>query len=84
VISVRAKRHFALLVGCGALSAAILAQPASASFHLMKIREVYPGSAAAPTSDFVVLQMTAAGENFVNGHPITLYGAAGRSARRCR
>jgi hypothetical protein len=77
VTSPRAKRLFALLIGCVALSAAILAQPASASFHLMKIREVFPGSVAAPNSDFVVLQMTSAGENFVNGHEITLYGATG-------
>ncbi|MGZ8666389.1 MAG: hypothetical protein ACXWZM_04690 [Solirubrobacterales bacterium] len=59
------------------MSAAILVPPASASFHLMKIREVYPGSSAAPGSDFVVLQMTSSGQNFVNGHEITLYGAAG-------
>ncbi len=77
MISPRAKRLFALLAGCGALSAAILAPPASASFHLMKIREVYPGSTAAPNSGFVVLQMTASGQNFVSGHPITLYDAAG-------
>ena len=55
----------------------MLAAPASATFHLMKIREVYPGSAAAPNSDYVVLQMTASGQNFVNGHEITLYGAGG-------
>jgi hypothetical protein len=77
VLSSRARRLFILLAGCGALSAAILAPPAFASFHLMKIREVYPGSAAAPGSDFVVLQMTSSGQNFVNGHPITFYDATG-------
>ncbi len=55
----------------------MLAAPASATFHLMKIREVYPGSAAAPNSDYVVLQMTASGQNFVNGREVTLYGAGG-------
>jgi hypothetical protein len=54
-----------------------LATPALATFHLMKIREVYPGSLAATTSDYVVLQMTASGQHFVNGHPITIYNAAG-------
>ena len=67
-----------VLVAAGAaLSAAVSVSPASASFHLMKVREVYPGSVAASSSDYVVLQMTAQGQNFVNGHKITLYNAAG-------
>jgi hypothetical protein len=77
VLPLRAKRLFALLAGSCALAAAFFAPPASAIFHLMKVREVYPGSAAAPTSDFVVLQMTSSGQNFVGGHEITTYGASG-------
>ena len=77
MLSSRAKRLITLLAGCTALSAALFAPSASASFHLMKIREVYAGSAAAPSSDFVVLQMTSSGQIFVGGHPITLYDAAG-------
>ena len=77
MLSRRAKRLLSAIAGCVALCTAVLAQPAQASFHLMKIREVYPGSAAAPTSDFVVLQMTSSGQIFVSGHPITIYDAAG-------
>ncbi|HSR93223.1 MAG TPA: hypothetical protein VLK56_00015 [Solirubrobacterales bacterium] len=50
---------------------------ARATFHLMSIREVYAGSAAAPQSSYVELQMYAAGQNHVGGHAVTLYNAAG-------
>jgi hypothetical protein len=55
----------------------LLAVPASAqaSFHLMKIREVYVGDTAHPNSEYVVLQMYASGQNFVNGHKLTEYGS---------
>jgi len=43
-----------------------LAPPvADATFHLMRIREVYPGSAANPGAEYVELQMYASGQNFV-------------------
>lgn len=51
--------------------------PASATFHLMQIREVYPGSAAAPEADYVELQMWASGQNHVEGHVLRSYDAAG-------
>lgn len=51
--------------------------PAIASFHLMKIVEVFPGTAASPNAQYVVLQMYAAGQTFVGGHSIILYNAAG-------
>jgi hypothetical protein len=53
------------------------AAPALATFHLMQIREVYPGSSAAPEADYVELQMWASGQNHVEGHVLRSYDAAG-------
>ena len=60
---------------------AVLAAPASAqaNFHLMKVREVYPGSVANPGAEYVVLQMYAAGQNVVSGHKLTVYDPCGFS-----
>jgi hypothetical protein len=58
----------AALAAC--LAAALLAPAANASFHLNRIREIHAG---AGTGDYVELQSTAAGENFVVGQQITTY-----------
>ncbi len=60
-----------------AVLAAGLAAPASATFHLMKVVEVFRGTAAAPNAQYVVLQMYAAGQNLVGGHSVFVYDAAG-------
>jgi hypothetical protein len=54
-----------------------VAPQARATFHLVSIREVHPGSAAAPQSSYVELQMYSGGQNFVKGHAVKLYNAAG-------
>jgi hypothetical protein len=70
-------RGFAVAVA-GALALLLLAaQPALATFHEMMIREVYPGSAAHPGSQYVELQMWAPGQNFVGGHQVGIYDATG-------
>ncbi len=74
---IRGAKRIACLAGSFLVLLGALAGPASASFHLIRIREVYPGSLAAPSSDYVVLQFTASGQNQVKTHPITLYNAAG-------
>ena len=51
--------------------------PALATFHLMKVVEVFPGTAASPSAQYVVIQMYAAGQNFVSGHAITVFNGAG-------
>jgi hypothetical protein len=62
----------------GTLAAALVWAPtAQATFHLIKIREVYPGSTAYPASGYVELQMYASGQNLVSGHAVTIYDAAG-------
>lgn len=53
------------------------APPAAATFHEMSIREVYLGSTANPGSEYVELQMWAAGQNLVDGHSIAFYNASG-------
>jgi len=63
-----------------ALGAALAAAPpAQATFHLISIREVYPGTAANRDSDYVELQMYASTQNFVGGHALTVYGSDGTS-----
>lgn len=64
-----------------ALLAGVLAAPAAATFHLMSIREVYPGSTAAPDAEYVELQMYAPGQNFVAGHQVKAYDASGALVR---
>jgi hypothetical protein len=53
----------------------VLVPAAPASYHLMKIREVHEGGAAA--ADFVELQMYSPGQNFVSGHSVVTYDGAG-------
>jgi hypothetical protein len=69
--------RFALaLAGAAALLLAI-APAARATFHLMSIREVSPGSIAHPQASYVELQMYAEGQNLVKTHGVTLYDASG-------
>lgn len=61
-----------------ALAAALAWAPAAqATFHLMKVREVYPGSSASPEAEYVELQMYAAGQNLVAGHSLDFLDTAG-------
>jgi hypothetical protein len=50
---------------------------AAADFHLISLREVFPGDAASPEAQYVQLQAYAAGQNFVAGHAITFHDANG-------
>jgi hypothetical protein len=56
---------------------AIGAPAASATFHLISIREVYPGSIANPGAEYIELQMWAGDQNHVAGHVLRTYDAAG-------
>lgn len=60
-----------------AVACLIAPAEAGASFHLMQVREVYPGSAAAPEAEYVELQMWSGGENFVGGHFVRSHDASG-------
>jgi hypothetical protein len=61
----------------GVLMALLVAVPAAqASFHLIKVREVYPAGDAS----YVELQMYEAGEYLVAGHHLVVYNANGSVA----
>jgi hypothetical protein len=64
------------------LALAFAAPSASATFHEISIREVYPGSALEPSSEYVELQMWRSGQNFVGGHVLRTYDASGGEAER--
>ena len=69
---IRTATASALAIGALALTAST----ASATFHLMKVREVAP-QPSTPNSAYVELQMTAFGQNLVGGHNLVSYNAAG-------
>lgn len=59
----------------GLLAAALAAAPAAhATFHLIKVREVYPGSS---DDSYVELQMFAGGQTFLTNHAMTIYDSNG-------
>lgn len=69
-------RRFAWIPLAAALAAALLAAPpAQATFHLMKIREVYPGG--SNNASYVELQMYAAGQTLVATHHLVAYNPDG-------
>jgi hypothetical protein len=75
-------KHTAGLAAATAVAGlAVWAAPAQATFHLMKIREVYAGSAAAPSSQYVELQMWASGQNLVAEHTLRTYTAGGAATK---
>ena len=55
----------------------VMSLPAMATFHLMKVVEIFPGTAASPSAQYVVIQMYASGQNLVGGHALTVFNAAG-------
>lgn len=66
-------------VAIGLVGLAVWVTPAAATFHLMVVREIYPGSAANSQAEYVELQAYASGQNFVEGHRVVFYDAAGAS-----
>jgi len=56
---------------------ALFPAAAAADFHLVSIREVFPGEATAPDAEYVELQAYAAGQQFVSGHSVTFHDASG-------
>ena len=51
--------------------------PTLAAFHLMQVVEVFPGTETQPNAQYVVIQMYASGQQFVNGHSIKVYNSTG-------
>jgi hypothetical protein len=69
--------RLASVAAASLVAIAFAAPQAGAAFHLMKIREVYPGSSANPLAEFVELQMHSPGQNFVGGHVVRTYDNLG-------
>jgi hypothetical protein len=69
--------RFALLACFASLALALFAPSAQATFHLINITQVYPGSIAHPESSYVELQMYAPEQNFVANHFVELLDANG-------
>lgn len=51
--------------------------PAAADFHLVSLREIFPGETGSPEAEYVEMQAYTAGQNFVSGHSVTFYGPGG-------
>ena len=69
----RRAARLGVLIAAAALSALLLAPPAGASFHLLKIREVFAGG----NGSYIELQQPATGENLVTGHEYNVYDPDG-------
>jgi hypothetical protein len=63
------------VVAAATAAALIVPAAASASFHLNKISEVFPGN--APGAGYIEIQAYSNGENFLAGHSVTIYDATG-------
>ena len=59
------------------LAALAAAAPAFASFHLMRIMEVFPGTVSAPDAQYVMIRSYAANQTFLTSHKIHVYDALG-------
>ena len=66
------RRRLAALAVAVALAVPTLA---SASQHLMRVVEIFPGTAAQPNAQYIVLQMYDANQEFVGGYSATVYDA---------
>ena len=65
------------LLGIVAAAFLFAAPSAQAAFHLMKVSEVFPGTAANHDTAFIELQMFEGGQNLVMGHKVDYYTASG-------
>ena len=76
----RARRRLAIVAAAGVLIALLPAPSAHALFHLMKVAEVFAGTAEQPNAQFVELQMYADQQRFVATHEVVVFDAAGAEA----
>jgi hypothetical protein len=56
---------------------ALAPSPAVADFHLVSVREVFPGDVGAPEAEYVEFQAYASGQNVLSGHTVSFRNAAG-------
>jgi hypothetical protein len=76
----RGTRAFAALIGLATAGLLLSAASASATFHLIKVKEVFPGTVAQPESDYVELQSFSPFQNQVQFGQLQVYNADGSTA----
>jgi hypothetical protein len=77
---VTGKRTFFVVFALALVGLAGMASSASATFHLIKVREVFPGTTAQPESDYVELQAYSPFQNQVQFGQLRVYNANGTAA----
>jgi hypothetical protein len=80
IIFNRRTSSFLAALAIALLGLAGVASSASATFHLIKVREVFPGNLAQPDSDYVELQSYSPFQNQVQFGQLQVYDAAGSPA----
>ncbi|MFL5897241.1 MAG: hypothetical protein ACJ76D_02075 [Solirubrobacterales bacterium] len=68
------RRGLGLFLPAAIMLALLTAPAAQATFHLIKVREVYPGSS---DDSYIELQMFAAGQTFLTNRAMTVYDSTG-------
>jgi hypothetical protein len=68
------------LLGLAIAGLLLIAPTASATFHLIKVKEVFPGTSAQPESDYVELQFFSPFQNQVQFGQLQVYNANGTTA----
>jgi hypothetical protein len=77
----RLRRSFKLFLAVGVIAGALWpAPPAQALFHLMKVTEVFGGTASQPAAQFIELQMYADNQRFLATHEVVVFDASGNEA----
>jgi hypothetical protein len=69
-----------MLLGLATAGLLLIAPSASATFHLIKVKEVFPGTSAQPESDYVELQSYSPFQNQVQFGQLQVYNANGSTA----
>jgi hypothetical protein len=70
-------RSALIVISLIGLSLGATTQHAQATFHLMKVTEIFAGQTLQPNADMVELRMYSAGQNQVGSKKLTLYEASG-------
>jgi hypothetical protein len=73
----RGTSAFVVVLGAALVVSLVGAASAGASFHLIKLREMFPGTVAHPDSDYIELQMYVAGQTLVDNGDLRVFNADG-------
>jgi cysteine-rich repeat protein len=71
--------RFKTCLALGLLLAVLESKPALATFHENMVKEVFAGSIAHPTAQYILIQAYAGGQNALTGHSVLTFDATGAS-----